>query len=142
MRCEDLMTQNLVVVEPGDTVLDAARKMRDMNVGFLPVCEPSGTVVGTLTDRDIVVRVVAGNHKPQTAVEDVMSTNLVSCRPQDDLRRAEELMRSNQVERVLCIGDDGHLAGVISLADIAQYEPEGRAGAILADIKGREAEVH
>ena len=71
-----------------------------------------------------------------------MSTELVFCRPQDDARRAEELMRTNQVERVLCIGDDGRLAGVISVADIAQFETEQRLGSLVADIKGREVEAH
>jgi CBS domain-containing protein len=91
--------------------------------------------VGTLTDRDIVVRAVADQLSYQSQVEDVMTADVVSCRPEDDLERAEELMRANQVSRVLVLDDDGRIAGVISLADIARYELEREAGHTLADVK-------
>jgi CBS domain-containing protein len=143
MRCEDVMTGELEVATVGETVLSAATKMRDMNIGFLPVCSSADrSAVGTLTDRDIALRVVAEERPSSTLVEEVMSPDLVACRPQDDLKIAEELMRTNQVSRVLCIDDGGRVAGVISLADIAQYDSERRAGQLLADVTEREFHVH
>lgn len=142
MICEDVMTREVAVVSTTGTARDAARIMRDENVGFVPVCQADGSVQGTITDRDLALRVLAEDRQPDTRVEEIMSTGLVSCRPQDDLRRAEELMRTNQVNRILVIGDDGKLVGVISLTDVAQYEDERRVGALAADISGREADVH
>jgi CBS domain-containing protein len=142
MRCEDVMTGELELLRVEDSVQDAARKMRESNVGFLPVCRPDQACVGTLTDRDIALRVVAEGRPLKTRVEEVMSSDLVACRPQDDLRVAEDLMRTNQVSRVLCIDDGGRVVGVISLSDIAQYDSERRAGELLADVTEREFRVH
>src|SRR4051794_26822973 len=125
MVCEEIMTSEVGSVAIGQTVVDAARVMRELNVGFVPVCQSDDTVLGTLTDRDIVLRVVAADRAPSTAVvQDVMSNDLVACRPEDDVRVAERLMRANQVSRVLVIDEAGKLAGVISLSDLAQYENE------------------
>jgi CBS domain-containing protein len=135
MRCDEVMTREVETILPTATVLEAARRMRDLDIGFLPVCEDNGAPVGTLTDRDIVVRAVAEEKRYQTKVEDVMTPDVVACRPYDDLERAEELMRANQVSRVLVVDDDGRIAGVISLADIARYELEREAGHTLADVK-------
>jgi CBS domain-containing protein len=135
MRCDEVMTREVETVLPTASILEGARRMRDLDVGFLPVCEANGAPVGTLTDRDIVVRAVAEQTSYQSPVEDVMTADVVACRPEDDLERAEELMRANQVSRVLVLDDDGRIAGVISLADIARYELEREAGHTLADVK-------
>jgi CBS domain-containing protein len=132
------MTAEVEVVDPEESVGDAARKMRDLNIGFLPVCAPDGELVGIVTDRDIALRAVAEDRPSDTAVAEIMSTGIVSCRPDDDVRRAEELMRVNQKSRIPCVDDDGRLAGVISLSDIAQYEAPGRTGVLLSDISDRE----
>jgi CBS domain-containing protein len=116
--------------------------MRDLDVGFLPVCQSDGSPVGTLTDRDIVVRVVAGGRPASTAVQEVMSTELVCCRPDDEVKEAERLMRVNQVSRVLVVGEDGRVAGVISLADVTRADADPAAGKTLADVKERQPETH
>jgi CBS domain-containing protein len=135
MRCDEVMTREVETIAPTATVLDAARRMRDLDIGFLPVCQSDDTPVGTLTDRDIVVRAGAEERPLHTPVEEVMTGEVIACRPSDDLERAEELMRTNQVSRVLVVDDDGRIAGVISLADIARYELEREAGHTLADVK-------
>lgn len=135
MRCDEVMTREVEVLSFTDPVVDAARKMRELDVGFLPVVASDGAAVGTLTDRDIALRVVAEERSLETRVEEVMTAKVITCRPQDDLRRAEELMRANQVSRVVVLEDDGRIAGVISLADIALTEREGRTGEVLADVK-------
>lgn len=141
MRCDELMTTGVEVLQLRDTTRDAARKMRDANVGFMPVIDDSEEVVGVLTDRDVVLRVVAEDLPLETRVEDVMTEEVISCAPGDDLERAEDLMRANQKGRLVVIDESGRLAGVISIADIAQYEDAHRAGDVVGDITEREVHL-
>lgn len=138
MRCDELMTRDVGVCQSRDSVRDAARKMRELNVGFVPVCDDTGSVLGVVTDRDLALRVLAEGLPLTTVVADVMSEELVACRPEDDVVRAEELMRGNQKNRILCVDDGGRLAGVISLSDLAQIETASRVGELLGDVTERE----
>lgn len=112
--------------------------MREKNIGFLPVCDSSSAPIGTITDRDIAVRVVARNLASATAVSDVMTRDVVACRTTDDVEHAKALMAQHQKSRIMCIDDAGHVAGVISLSDIAQ---KGDAAATLRDVSAREAHL-
>jgi CBS domain-containing protein len=137
MRCEELMKRDVESISPDGTVEQAARTMRDANVGFLPVCGRDKKVLGTLTDRDIAVRVVAAGRPPSTKVSDAMTRDLVACRPDDDLSRAVELMSRHQKSRIAVIDGDDRLIGVISLSDVARAaEVEGARA--LRDITERE----
>ncbi|HYI02892.1 CBS domain-containing protein [Hyalangium sp.] len=138
MRCEELMKKDVQCVSPRDTVEDAAIRMRDENVGFLPVCDQAKKVLGTLTDRDIVVRVIAARTPANTPIETVMTREIVACRPQDDIQKAEQLMMQNHKSRIMCIDDSGRLVGVISLSDLAQHEDAARALDMLRRISERE----
>jgi CBS domain-containing protein len=139
MICRELMKEDIECVHPSDTVHTAARKMRDANVGFLPVCDSSMRVIGTLTDRDIVLRVCADGRQLSTLVEDVMTREVVACQPTDDITKAEQLMSKKHKSRMLCIDSHGELVGVISLSDIAQREDRARAGETLRQVSQREA---
>lgn len=119
MQCESIMKRKFECVSPEDRVEAAARRMRDEDIGFLPVCDNEGKVLGTLTDRDIAVRVVADDKPASTHVEEVMSHEVVACRPDADLEEAKQLMASHHKSRILCIDTLGHLAGIISLSDLA-----------------------
>jgi CBS domain-containing protein len=138
MRCEEIMKRDIERVSPRDTVEDAACRMRDENVGFLPVCDQSKKVLGTLTDRDIAVRLVAGKKPGSTLVEDIMTREVIACRPQDDIRKAEKLMADHHKSRIMCIDDAGSLIGIISLSDIAQHESGARASETLRQVSERE----
>jgi len=138
MICSEIMKSEIECVAPTDTAEDAARKMRDHNVGFLPVCDDSLQVVGTLTDRDLALRVVAEGRPMTTPVAELMTHEVVSCRSTDNLSRAEELMGLFRVSRMLCVDEDGLLAGVISLSDIAQHETLSRVAQTLRDVTMRE----
>jgi CBS domain-containing protein len=127
MRCEELMNRDIQWVSPRDTVEDAACRMRDQDIGFLPVCDQSRRVVGTLTDRDIAIRFVAEKQPAGTFVEEVMSKESITCKASDDLRTAEQKMSDAQKSRIMCLDDDGKLLGVISLSDLAQHEHLGAA---------------
>lgn len=138
MRCDKVMKRNVQTVAPRDDVELAAIRMRDENVGFLPVCDHEGRVLGAITDRDIAIRLVASGRPASSPVEDVMSSQIVACDPADDIKIAEELMARFHKSRIMIVDRKGVLRGVISLSDIAQHETRG-AAKVLQQITEREA---
>ena len=136
MRCEEIMKGDVSTVSRDATVQEAARLMVDDDIGFLPVVDGSGNVVGTITDRDIAVRLVApGLPADSIRVHQVMTSNLVSCKRSDDLEIAEELMKESKVSRILVVEEGGAPCGVISLGDLAEREDERAAGSTLREVK-------
>jgi CBS domain-containing protein len=122
MKCIDIMKTDLSCVSAETSIQAAARKMRDQNVGFLPVCDEHMRVSGTITDRDLAIRAVAEGRAPGTPVASLMSIDVIACRPDDPLSYARELMAQHHKSRIMCLDRDGRLAGVISLSDIAQLD--------------------
>ena len=139
MRCDEIMKKDVECVSPGDTVQRAAARMRDRRIGFLPVCDDDQKVLGTLTDRDIALRVVAIGRPVNTPVEEVMTTDCNACRPSDELGAAGTLMGQYQKSRLMCTDDQGRLVGVISLSDLAQHDSTRSASETLRQVTGREA---
>jgi CBS domain-containing protein len=140
MLCKDVMRRDVLRVAPNDTVEAAARRMRDANVGFLPVCDPGGRVLGTITDRDLTIRATAEGRLPAAClIEEVMTPEVVSCRAADELSRVEELMGRRKKSRILVTAEDGRLEGVVSLSDVAQFEGTRQTGATVREITTREA---
>lgn len=130
MQCAQVMKHDYESVTPEDNVHTAARKMRDRGVGFLPVVDENRKPVGTITDRDIAVRVAAQDERPSNVgVQDAMTTEVVVCRPNDDLRDAEEAMATARKARIMVVNDDGQLVGVISLSDVIEREQDDRLAA-------------
>lgn len=139
MRCGEIMKRELEWVLEEDTVEEAARTMRNANVGFLPVCDPEKRVIGTLTDRDIAIRAAAENLVPaDTRVGMVMSRDLVCAYPATDLREAEVLMAREHKSRIVIVDERGGLCGVISLSDIIAHESPRRARATMREVVSRE----
>src|SRR5215469_15302484 len=125
MRCSELMKTDVLIADANSPVSEAATIMRDGNVGFLPVCDlATGEILGTITDRDIAVRVVAEERPPSTTVGKLATPATVFCRTNMDVENAHELMQQNYVARLLCVDENGRLAGVLSLSDIASRMPE------------------
>ncbi|RIQ17877.1 CBS domain-containing protein [Jiangella rhizosphaerae] len=113
------MTREVVAVPVAASVADAARAMRDHDIGDVLALD-EGLVWGIVTDRDLVVRVLAEGMDPDaTTVADVCSGDLVTVRPGDDAGRAVELMRSAAVRRLPVVDDQGRPQGVVSLGDLA-----------------------
>lgn len=122
MKCKEVMTSNLSCCLPSDSVSEAAHQMKDRKVGPIPVVESfdSRKVWGILTDRDIAVKVVAEGKDPNaTPVSVVMTSDLVSCHPEDDVDDAIEAMSQQHVRRILIVDERGVLQGIISQGDIA-----------------------
>lgn len=143
MRCEEIMKKDVECVRRNDAVKVAAKKMRDENIGFLPVCEDGMKVLGTITDRDLAIRILAEDSRgANTPIGDVMTKEVVACRPSDDIRRAEELLASHQKSRIMCLDDNGILVGVISLSDLAQADEGEPVARTLRQVTEREATTH
>jgi CBS domain-containing protein len=133
------MKREVVCLSPEESVQVAARRMKAENVGFLPVCDAAKKVLGTLTDRDIALRVIAEGRTAATKCADVMTREVIACRPEDDLRKAQDLMTSNLKSRIMCTDASDKLVGVISLSDIVQTETAERATETMRGITLREA---
>lgn len=118
MRIKDIMHKGVASVAPGTALQQVARKMRDMDIGALPVMD-RGDVVGIVTDRDVTLRAVAAGRQVSTlTAKDVMSREVVCCRASDDAHLALKMMEDAQVRR-LPVLDGGHeLVGMVSLGDI------------------------
>jgi CBS domain-containing protein len=141
MLCKQIMKRDIAHVSVDDSVRSAAARMRADNIGFLPVCDASGRVVGTLTDRDITVRVVADDLPADTLVDEVMTREVVACSPSDDVHRAELLMGKYKKSRMICVDDSGHPVGVISLSDIAQNESSEQTARTMRRVTMREVHL-
>lgn len=120
MKCKEIMTPNPRYCSPQATSIEAAKIMRDEDVGIVPICEQDKKLVGVVTDRDICLTVVAEERHPrEVKVSECMSEELVTCKPEDDVRKAEDLMKEYQVRRIPIVDDQGRILGVIAQADIA-----------------------
>ena len=130
----DLMTKDPRSLESGASVTEAARLMRDEDAGMIPVVE-GDTLVGTVTDRDIAVRVVAEGRPPESVtVGEIASRTLVTIAPQQDLAEALRLMARHQVRRLPVVEEDGRLVGIVAQADVARNASDAQTGDLVEDI--------
>src|SRR5437773_273650 len=135
MKIRDIMTPDVEYVWPDDTLQEAAVKMKNLDVGPLPVCDRE-RIAGMLTDRDITVRAVATGLDPRsTRVSEVMSHSVIYCYEDEDAEDAARLMQERQVRRILVLNRDQRLVGIVSLGDLAAEtgDPQ-RIGKILQDV--------
>jgi CBS domain-containing protein len=128
------MSQGVECVRENETLVDAARKMRDLDVGALPICGEDNRLKGMLTDRDIVVKCLADGGDPSTVTAGSLGEGKpVTIGADDDIAEALETMKKHQVRRLPVI--DGHdLVGIISQADIAKSLSEGATGDLVQEI--------
>ncbi len=120
--CRDVMTANPTCCVPTETVQHVAQLMKNENVGPIPVTESQNSkkLVGIVTDRDLVLKVLAEGRSPQdVSVEEVMTRNPVTCRETDDVDNAMQAMSQHQVRRIPIVNDRNEIVGIIAQADIA-----------------------
>jgi CBS domain-containing protein len=119
MTCEEVMTPMPTCCDPTNTTVEAAELMLREDVGLVPIVTNT-KLIGVLTDRDIVLKVVAAGRDPRgTAVSEVMTTDPVSCLPHQTIESVMELMATRQVRRIPIVDKDGTIVGIVSQADIA-----------------------
>lgn len=122
MKCSEVMTKNPTCCTPSDTAQDAAKAMKQVDAGPIPVVRSrdSKELVGIVTDRDLAMRVVAEGKDPKaTKLEDVMSRDVSTCMEDDDVSKAARLMEQFQIRRVPIVKADGTVIGIIAQADVA-----------------------
>jgi len=119
MLVKEVMTKDVECVRPDDTLQQAARKMKLLDVGPVPVCD-NDRLAGMLTDRDIVLRCVAEGGDTRTAkVREAMSEGVTYCFEDDDVSEASRLMQEKQIRRLVVLNRDKRMAGIVSLGDLA-----------------------
>ncbi len=124
----DIMTPNVECASSDDTVVDAARKLRDLGVGALPICGPDDRLAGMITDRDITVRVVAEGRDPSTVkVSELAEGKPATVGADDSVEEALATMSKHGVRRLPVI-DGQRLVGIVSQADVARNLPEDKVG--------------
>lgn len=134
MRCLEIMTSNVRTATRDMSLREVAAMMRDGDMGSIPVVE-GGKLVGIVTDRDIVIRSIADGKDASSPVSGAMTTEIFSVRPEDFVFEAIRLMGDKQVRRVPVVDEDGALAGIIAIADIAlEMEDEREIAETLEEI--------
>jgi CBS domain-containing protein len=131
---QDLMTRNPCSIDADKSVTYAAKMLRDEDVGLAPIVE-GDRLVGTVTDRDIAIRVVAEGKDPEsTKVKDIASINLVTVDPRQALDEALQLMAKHQVRRLPVTEEGGRLVGLVAQADIARSVGDKQTGRVVEQI--------
>jgi CBS domain-containing protein len=133
MKVRDVMSKDVQVARPGDTLQDVAARMSAGDFGFMPVAD-GDTLIGTITDRDIAVRAVAGGAACTSPVVEYISRDPHSARADDDLKTVLDAMGTKQIRRLPVLDKDDRLVGVVSLGDLSTRVKEKYAGEALEDI--------
>ena len=132
-QIREIMTENPKTCGPQDSVIDAARLMASEDVGPIPIVEGEN-LVGIVTDRDIVIRVVAeGRDARSTTLGEIASTDIATVSPDDDLDRAIEVMGSKQIRRIPVV-EGQRIIGIVAQADVARHAEETKVGDVVEDI--------
>lgn len=133
MNISDCMTAHVRICAPNDTVQDAARTMKEMDVGMLPVGE-NDRLVGTITERDIVTRALAAGKGADCPVKDAMSPGIHYCFDTDTIENVAEKMANEQIRRLPVLNQQKRLVGIVSLGDISKAAEDHHATKALKGI--------
>lgn len=124
MQVRDIMTPRVETISPREVVADAAAKMKNLDVGSLPVCD-GNRLLGMITDRDITVRATSsGVHPHDRRVEEVMTPDVIFCFDDQDVSEAAQIMEVKQVRRLPVLNRNMELVGIVALGDVATRAPD------------------
>ena len=133
MKVREIMTTNVECVSPNAGLLELANKMKTLDVGFIPICD-NDRLAGTVTDRDIVIRGLAGGKDFKTLkASDIMTNDIFWCFEEQDVKEVATKMREKEVRRMLILNSEKRLVGVVSIGDVSKVE-EKESGKTLKDI--------
>src|ERR1044071_4118431 len=132
MKLSEIMTRDVEIVQPDDTLRLAAQKMRDRDIGFLPVCD-GDSLMGVLSDRDITIRAFADGMDIRVMLgRDLMTTPAIDCFDDQDVTEAAKVMGENQIRRLVILGrENERVVGVISLGDLVRKGITDLSGQVL-----------
>jgi CBS domain-containing protein len=139
MKVKDVMHRGVTWVEPTVSIREIARRMRDDDIGSVPIGE-NDRLVGIVTDRDIICRGVAnGADCNALTARDVMSKPIIYCRAHDDLELAIRIMEKNKIRRLPVIDKDKRLVGILALGDISEIVGQDAAGEVMRSVSAHHA---
>lgn len=139
MKVKEAMHKGVECVEPDILVSVVATKMRDLDVGAIPVCEKD-RLVGMITDRDITCRVVAdGSDLSKITARDVMTKKVIYCRDTEELNDAIRIMEDKQIRRMPAIGEDKRMVGMLSLGDVSHAASRELSGEVIRAVSDHHA---
>ena len=133
MKVRDVMSKDVQVARPGDTIQDVAARMAAGDFGFMPVAD-GDTLIGTITDRDLVIRALAQGAATSAPVVEYITRDPHTARADDDLKTVLDAMGTKQIRRLPVLDKDDRLVGVVSLGDLSTRVKEKYAGEALEDI--------
>lgn len=126
MKVADIMSKSVVTLSPDETLAQAADTLASLGVSGAPVCDETERVVGVFSKSDLVARIIEGRLDPQAKVGDHMTNVTFQLAPDDDVRRAIDLMADKSIHRVLVLDGDRHVLGIVSPLDVLRAIREGR----------------
>lgn len=133
MKVGEVMTRDVKLVSPGQSICDAAKMMAECDAGALPVGD-GDRLVGVITDRDIAIRAVAERKPPDTPVRDVMTAQVLYCFDDESVEHVAENMGEQQVRRLPVMNRDKRLVGIVSIADLSRKTRPNTTGKAVAAI--------
>ena len=134
MKLNQIMTREVEVIYPDDTLKTAAQKMRDRDIGFLPVCD-GDRLIGVLTDRDLITRALAeGTESKAMLGRDLVTSPAIYCFDDQSVDEAAKLMHDNQIRRLVILSRDKRMVGVVSLGDLAMNIDDKKSGDVLQSV--------
>ena len=134
MKLREIMSDHVEVIHPDDSLQTAAEKMRDRDIGFLPVCD-GDRLIGVLTDRDLITRALADGLEPKALLgRDLVTSPAIYCFDDQSIEEAAKLMHDNQIRRLVVLSRDKQMVGVISLGDLAMTASDKLTGDVLQSV--------
>jgi CBS domain-containing protein len=119
MKINEIITSNPKCITPKTTVQDAAREMKVLDVGMLPVCD-NERLIGAVTDRDITIRAVAqGCDTRRTSIKEIMTEEMVCCFEDQEVEEAAQIMERHKIRRLAVLSREKRLVGIVSIGDFA-----------------------
>lgn len=125
MKVNECMCQNVACAKTDDTILNIAKTMEQNHIGCVPVCDKNNKLCGIITDRDIVLRVIANSKDVrQTKASDIMTVNPCTCTQDDEITNAQSKMAFNQIRRLPVCDDNNHVVGILTIGNLANNDTE------------------
>jgi CBS domain-containing protein len=143
MQVREIMTGNPECCGENSSVLEVARMMVDCDCGEIPVVDDQGRPVGVVTDRDIVLRVVAAGKEPrETDARQIMSTPVVTVTPESTIEELRRIAEEHQIRRIPVVNEKGEVCGIVTQADIARKVPEAVTGGVVKEVSQPSTRPH
>ena len=125
MKVKECIENNVYCLKPNNTIQDCAKIMSENHVGSIPICDDNNSLVGIVTDRDVILRCIACEKNCKTTlISQIMTTDVCYCNQEDELNEVEKMMSINQIRRIPIVDNEKKVVGIITLGDLAKYNKQ------------------